>query len=106
MAYSEQTIAAVWQGARAFSDIAAEQWRRDFCGAWMRREHYGNERSEFGWKIVNVSPGGPDDVANLRAVHHANGYDMANQAPKCHVRADDAEVPASAHSREPRNRPV
>jgi len=106
MAYSEELVDTVWQSARALSEFDAAVWRRDACGAWIRREHYGNARSDFGWNIVNVSAGEPDVPANLRALHHANTYDRANHSLKCHVRADDTGTPASAHSREPRNRTI
>ena len=106
MAYREELVDAVWQSARALSDFDAEVWRRDVCGAWIRREHYEHARSDFGWKIVNVSAGEPDVPENLRALHHANDYDRANHRPKCRVRADDIDVPASGHSRMPRNREI
>lgn len=104
MAYSEELISTVWQSARALYDFDGEVWRRDMCGAWIRRDHYGNDRSDFGWKIVNVSAGEPDAAAHLRALHHANAYDRANQKATCRLRADDDDAPASAHTRVPRNR--
>lgn len=104
MRLEERTIAQVWEHARAVDGLDAGQWRRDECGAWMRREHYGREDSEFGWRIVNVSAGGADATENLRALHLRNAYDPALQRAKCAVTADRTALPATARIREPRNR--
>jgi hypothetical protein len=46
-------------GSVSFWRPGAEDWApaQDACGAWMRREHFGHEASEFGWKIERVAPG-------------------------------------------------
>ena len=104
MRVDDETIARVWQHARAFTELSADLWRKDECGAWMRREHYGREDSEFGWRIVNISAGGPDAPENLRPLHHRNAYDPALQRAKCAVTADQTSLPATARVLEPRNR--
>ncbi len=48
MAFSEETIGQVWQKARAFTEFPAEIWRRDECGAGIRRNQFGKESAEFG----------------------------------------------------------
>jgi len=106
MPFNKEVVASVWQHARVMSDLDPEGWRQDQCGAWIRREHYGREDSEFGWKIVNVSVGGPDTVENLRPLHHSNGYDRAGQRAHCKVRADQANTQGTSRIREPRNRAV
>ena len=103
-AFSNETIDKVWEKARGATEPNAEIWRRDECGAWIKHDQYGHERSEFGWKIENVSLGGPDTPANLRALHHANSYDRASGRAKCHVTADQTATPVMEHIREPRNR--
>ncbi|OGA67572.1 MAG: hypothetical protein A3G83_03815 [Betaproteobacteria bacterium RIFCSPLOWO2_12_FULL_68_20] len=104
MAYTEQVIDQVWRRARAFTELNPETWREDECGAWIRRGDYGQEGSDFGWKIENVSAGGSDTPENLRAFHHSNGYDRANRRPTCRVTADRTHVPTPEQVREPRNR--
>jgi hypothetical protein len=106
MAFSEELIQQVWETARGMTELSPEVWRRDECGAWIRREHYGHEHSEFGWKILNVSPGEPDVPANLRSFHHANGYDRAGRRARCTLTADQTDVPVTGHLRQPRNRSV
>lgn len=105
MVFSDELIEKVWQKARATSKLSSETWRQDECGAWMRRDHYGLDRSEFSWKIENISLGGPDTLENLRPFHRANLYDHANRRATCHITADLADVPAVEQVMgEPRNR--
>jgi hypothetical protein len=72
----------------------------------MKRQHYGNERSEYGWKIENVSAGGPDVLENLRPFHHENAFDRANGQAKCHVTADRTGIEPREHIAQPRNRNI
>jgi len=106
MGYSEQLIQQVWEKARANADINADLWREDECGAWINRQYYGNTDSDFGWKIVNVTPGEPDTMENLRPFHHRNAYDLANQKAKCHVTADRTGLATFEHTFQPRNRNI
>ncbi|HEX8874570.1 MAG TPA: hypothetical protein VF780_08070 [Nitrosospira sp.] len=106
MEYSEQLIQQVWEKARVTTDINADQWREDECGAWIARQHYRDTGSSFGWKIVNVSAGGPDTPENLRPFHHRNSYDTGGQRAQCHVTADRTGLPPFEHSSQLRNRSV
>jgi hypothetical protein len=103
MAYSVETIGAAWEKARGTTELSVDLWRKDECGAWIKRDHFG-EQSPFGWKLVNVSLGGPDTIENLRPFHHANAYDRANQRAQCRVVADQSAIPVTGHIRNPRNR--
>ncbi len=104
MAFSDEMIQQVWEKGRGTFDQDSSIWRQDECGAWMKREHYGNQHSDYGWKIENVSIGGPDIVQNLRPFHCQNTFDKANHRAKCHVTADRTALEASEHVKEPRNR--
>lgn len=104
MAFSNEMVARVWEKARGTTELSTETWRKDECGAWINCEQYGHEHSDFGWKIVNVSVGGPDVLENLRPFHHANGYDHARPHARCRVTADQTDVPVTGHIRNPRNR--
>ena len=104
MELSESIMQQVWDKGRAASEQDRDTWRRDQCGAWMRREHYGRTDSEFGWKIANISAGGPDSLANLQPFNCANAYDRANHRPHCQLVADLSGVPAPEVVLEPRNR--
>jgi hypothetical protein len=104
VAFSKDVVDRVWQHARVMTDLDPQTWRKDECGAWIRREHYGREDSDFGWKIVNVAAGAPDTVENLRPLQHANGYDRAERRACCKLTADQTDLPGTARTREPRNR--
>jgi hypothetical protein len=88
MELSQQLVQQVWDNARAVLGNDPNTWRKDECGAWMKRNHYQNHDSEFGWKIENVSPGGPDEPSNLRAIHWQNEFDRASGHAHCRITAD------------------
>jgi len=104
MRLSEQLIQQVWEKGRASTDISADQWREDECGAWIAREDYGKADSDFGWKIVNVTSGAPNTPENLRPFHIRNDYDVANHQPKRRVTADRTGLATFERSLDPRNR--
>ncbi len=97
-------IQAAWAHGRIMPEADPAHWRQDACGAWMRREHFGQENTEFGWKIEPVSPGAGDSADHLRPFHWRNGYDIANGRPHCRVVADRLNVPAKEYTAPPRNR--
>ncbi len=79
MPISEDLIQRVWEKERAVFDRDPTTWRKDECGAWIRREHYGRTDSEYGWIIDSLIPGGPEDVDNMRALHWQNTHGIAGQ---------------------------
>ncbi len=82
MAFSEELVHEVWERAKASADQdPSSVWRLDECGAWMRREHYGRENSEFGWKVEVTSAGGPETIENLRAFNMATHSTAPRGAP-------------------------
>jgi hypothetical protein len=104
MAFSKQTIQAVWENGRAALDQDANVWRTDPCGAWIRRDHYGSDHSEYGWKIENAAAGGAATPENLQPVHLRNRIDRASGQPHCTVTADRAQTTPTAHVDKPRNK--
>ncbi len=88
MALSEAVVQQLWEKARAVSGIDPTVWRKDECGAWIRREHYGHADSDFGWTARNVSAGGPATLDNLRPFHRRNDYDVANGRAHCRATAE------------------
>lgn len=106
MKYSEQLVQQVWEKGRASGEIDSNVWREDECGAWIRRADYGKTDSEFGWKILNVTPGAPDTPENLRPFHLLNGYDLSTHQARRHVMADRTGMATFEHTFDPRNREV
>lgn len=99
-----ELIEAVWQHGRVMPEADPQHWRQDECGAWMRREHFGHEDSEFGWKAESVVAGAPPSVQTLRPFHCRNGYDLENGSLRRRVSADRSNVPAEKYASPPRNR--
>lgn len=106
MAFSEKLIQQVWEKARALDDRNADEWREDECGAWLLREAYNHELSDYGWRIINTSPGEADTIDNLRPLHCKNTFDYPHAKAHCHVSADREGVLPTAHVGEPVNKPV
>lgn len=105
MTYSKEIIETVWGKGRAIAEQDSAVWRMDECGAWMRREHYARDESEYGWRIENVSAGGGDTPENLRPLHCKNVFDRAAKHAKCHVTADLKGIDTREHlASSPRNR--
>ena len=92
MVFDEEVVRNVWESTRASSNQDPLTWRKDECGAWIKRAQYGNEDSEFGWRIVNVLPGGPDELPNLRAFHFGNYFDAATGWAHCKVVAESEGI--------------
>lgn len=105
MAYSEKIIQQVWENGRASSDLDANEWRKDQCGAWIERDQYEHTHSDFGWKIHSILP---DDthVEYLRPFQHQNGFNVSSGQVQCHMQADRTEISPTAHISQPRNKPV
>ena len=99
-----ELIEAAWALGRVMPEADGERWRQDACGAWMLREHFGREDSDFGWKLEKTFPGGEETADNVRPFHWRNSYDLANRRPHCRVSADRSNVPAEKYATPPRNR--
>ena len=106
MKFDEDTIQRVWEHARATNDQDPTQWRKDECGAWIKRADFGERDSEFGWKIEDTVPGTPADPDHLRPFHNANSFDIANRRAHCRVSADRREAGPRARLDRPRNSPI
>lgn len=106
MEYSDEMVERIWEKGRAIPDKDPTEWRKDECGAWISHDQYGSQRSEFGWKIENISLGEPVDPDHLRPFQRDNAFDRATGRPHCRVTADRGDVPATARIDSLRNRPA
>lgn len=104
MNLDEEAIQRIWERARATGDQDPMHWRKDRCGAWIKREHFGDADSEFGWKVEDTQPGQPGDAEGLHPFHHANSFDIANRRAHCRMTADRMEAAPGARLDQPRNR--
>lgn len=83
-AFNALQIAAVWQTGRAVPGYDANEYRKDSCGAWMRRSDYG-QTTEFGWEIDHIKPvaaGGSDDLSNLQPLFWKNNRHKSDSWPQ------------------------
>lgn len=98
MSFSEDTIQKVWNKGSAVPPNDPAVWRKDQCGAWMRRRQYGNRDSGYGWEIDHTTPqsqGGGDQLSNLRPLHWQNNANKQSARLGCAVTARDGHnVPA------------
>ncbi len=79
--FSYATIEAVWRKALAVPGHNPRDIRKDLCGAWIKRSHYGNTDSDFGWEVDHVWPatlGGTDGLSNLQPLHWQNNRKKAD----------------------------
>ena len=74
-----------WNHAQIVDGYDKDTIRKDACGAWIFKEHYGLKDSEFGWEVDHVFPvilGGDDFEQNLRALHWKNNESKGDNYPE------------------------
>ena len=80
----DKTINDAWENATKVDNFDPNQFRKDPCGAWIIRSHYGQRTSIYGWEIDHVYPqsqGGGDDPNNLRAMQWENNLSKGEDYP-------------------------
>jgi hypothetical protein len=86
--FSEDIIWQVWSKGEIFGGNDPVFWRKDMCGAWIFRSHFGRKDSEYGWVIDHIKPlsdGGSDDISNLTPIHWENTLRKADGNIECHA---------------------
>lgn len=64
-----------WEKARRVEGFDPSLFRQDACGAWMRKDMYGDINNMYGWGIDYIFPkilGGTLVVENIRALNYHN----------------------------------
>lgn len=87
MSFTGQQIQAVWEKGTVVTGDSGADWRLDQCGAWMGRSWYGRRDSQYGWEIDHISPGGSDQLSNLRPLQWENNCCKSDGRLKCAVTA-------------------
>ncbi|WP_208727444.1 HNH endonuclease signature motif containing protein [Leptospira bourretii] len=85
MSWTDEEIQKVWEKGQKVTDNDPNLWRKDECNAWMSRKEYGNRKSDFGWEIDHISPGGSDSLSNLRPLQWDNNNDKSDGRLKCNI---------------------
>lgn len=81
--FDENIINKVWEKATICENNDSLLWRKDFAGAWIRRDLYGIA-CEYGWEIdhmLPVSKGGLDDLDNLIPMNWRNNRKKGDNYP-------------------------
>lgn len=99
--FSEATINEVWNKGTIVPNFEPTRFRKDFCGAWMIREAYGQNNNMYGWEIDYVLPlsnGGTEDITNLQPMQSTNNRNKRENYPNwnCKVTSNDninVEIP-------------
>lgn len=81
---SKFVLYRVWNKAKAITGFDPDIWRKDFAGAWIRRDAFGKQ-GKYGWVIDHLKPksiGGTDDLDNLNALHWMNNEEKGISYPE------------------------
>jgi 5-methylcytosine-specific restriction endonuclease McrA len=81
--FDEYIIEQVWQKASKVQNNAPNIYRKDYAGAWIRRDQYGKQ-TEYGWEIDHLNPvsnGGSDDLSNLFPLQWKNNLSKSDNYP-------------------------
>lgn len=82
--FSEDIIEAVWRKALIQPNNNPDMFRKDYAGAWICFNAYGDRDSQYGWEIDHLKPvidGGTDDIDNLYPLHWRNNLAKGNHYP-------------------------
>ncbi len=85
MAYTEQQIEQVWQKGQIVPNYNQDVWRKDACGAWIKRDQYGNRDTKYGWEVDHINPRGPDIISNQRPLQWENNVAKSDGPLQCVV---------------------
>ena len=81
--YTRAIIKDIWEKATVISGYDPNIWRKDFAGAWIRRDFYGMHNN-YGWAIDHIKPinkGGGNERTNLQPLHWRNDMSKKDDYP-------------------------
>ena len=87
MSFDEEMVQKVWEKGEIVRRYDGNVWRKDQCGAWINRLQHGNRHSLYGWEIDHISPGGSDNLSNLRPLQWKNNVAKSEGRLTCPVTA-------------------
>lgn len=87
--FSESVIQAVWEKGTIVPGVDPRFRRMDQCGAWIDRNRHGDrsDQNNTGWEVDHISPGGSDDLSNLRPLQWYNNVTKSDGRLTCPVKA-------------------
>jgi len=87
--FSELVIQAVWEKGTIVPGADPRFRRKDQCGAWIDRNRHGDrsDQNNTGWEVDHISPGGSDDLSNLRPLQWYNNVTKSDGRLTCPIKA-------------------
>lgn len=82
--FTKAEIDFAWSIAKVAIGADKDKWRKDYAGAWICRDAYGDIKSEFGWEIDHQKPlalDGTYDLANLVPMQWNNNRTKGDDYP-------------------------
>ena len=82
--FTPQEIERVWQLAIPVEGFSPDQIRRDYAGALIMKEYYGDRNSIFGWEIDHIIPiekGGYNVLWNYAPLQWENNMQKSDNFP-------------------------
>jgi hypothetical protein len=83
--FDPTVVEAVWRKGQVVAGNDPAVFRKDACGAWMKRSDYGNTESQYGWEVDHIVPvarGGADDYSNLQPLQWQNNRGKSDDYPR------------------------
>lgn len=94
MTFTEKQIQEVWEKAKVIDLFDSSVFRKDNCGAWIIRNQYGKQDSEYGWEIDHLTPkiyGGRDELSNLSPLQWQNKKNKLDSVLVCRITSEKGE---------------
>lgn len=99
---TQELIDNVWEKGTKDEHYDEDQVRKDACGAWIIKDHYGDRNSFFGWEIDHIFPQAilrekkvPEDEIdlfdNLRPLNWRNNESKGSDYPVYHGKITSKE---------------
>lgn len=106
--FDPELVDLVWEKAKIVEGHDPEEYRKDHCGAWIRRSMYGMSSGErtMGWEVSHIRPvsiGGKDVGSNLQALQWENNKEKGDNYPywECKVVAMGGKLRRNKYVGEP-----
>jgi len=84
----DEYIPYMWEKAKIVEGFDPNLFRKDACGAWIRRDMFGIESNMYGWNADIIFPlimGGSVRLENVRALNCRNINSKGNDYPSYHA---------------------